>query len=69
MKIHYEWEVGDIVLSDQLLTQHKRQDAWDEVLEKRLLHRVTFNLSNQTRGIWLRNAKYQKFAVGYMGYQ
>ena len=66
---HHEWEVGDIVLSDQLLTQHKRQDTSDEVLEKRLLHRVTFNLSNQTRGIWVRNSKYQKFAKGYMGYQ
>ncbi len=66
---HHMWEVGDIVLSDQLLTQHKRQDASDEVLEKRLLHRVTFHFSNQNRGIYMRNAKYQKFAKGYMGYQ
>jgi len=66
---HHMWNVGDIVLSDQLLTQHKRQDATDDVLEKRLLHRITFHLSNKDRGIFLRNAKYQKFAKEYMGYQ
>lgn len=43
---HHEWEVGDIVLSDQLLTLHKRQLRSDEVFEKRLLHRLTFPISN-----------------------
>jgi hypothetical protein len=43
---HHEWEVGDIVLSDQLLTLHKRKSCSDEVLRKRLLHRWTFPISN-----------------------
>lgn len=44
----HNWEVGDIVLSDQLLSQHKRpilNDEWDRVLEKRVLHRYTFMIS------------------------
>ena len=64
---HHQWEVGDIVLSDQLLTQHKRQDYSDEVLEKRVLHRVTFALSNQNGGILRRNSKYQSLAKDYRG--
>jgi len=43
---HHEWEVGDIVLSDQLLTLHKRKSCSNEVLRKRLLHRWTFPISN-----------------------
>ncbi len=43
---HHEWEVGDIVLSDQLLTLHRRPVRPDEVFEKRLLHRYTFPISN-----------------------
>ena len=43
---HHEWEVGDIVLSDQLLTLHKRQLCSEEVLQKRILHRWTFPISN-----------------------
>ena len=63
---HHHWNVGDIVLSDQLLTQHKRQPSSREILEKRVLHRVTFNLSNQNRGVFVRNAKIQKYANGYL---
>lgn len=43
---HHEWEVGDIVLSDQLLTLHKRPIRSNEVFENRLLHRLTFPISN-----------------------
>jgi alpha-ketoglutarate-dependent taurine dioxygenase len=43
---HHDWEVGDIVLSDQLLTLHKRRIEVDEVFENRLLSRLTFKLSN-----------------------
>lgn len=43
---HHEWEVGDIVLSDQLLTLHRRPVRSDEVFENRLLHRYTFPISN-----------------------
>lgn len=43
---HHEWEVGDIVLSDQLLTLHKRQPCSEAVLQKRILHRWTFPISN-----------------------
>jgi hypothetical protein len=43
---HHEWEVGDIVLSDQLLTLHRRPLRSDEVFEKRILHRLTFPISN-----------------------
>lgn len=43
---HHEWEVGDIVLSDQLLTLHKRPIRSNEIFEKRVLHRLTFPISN-----------------------
>jgi len=43
---HHDWEVGDIVLSDQLLTLHRRPVRSDEVFENRLLHRYTFPISN-----------------------
>ena len=38
----HEWEVGDIVISDQLITLHKRDQDDQEVLTKRVLHRYTF---------------------------
>ena len=43
---HHDWEVGDIVLSDQLLTLHRRPLRPDSVFEKRILHRLTFPISN-----------------------
>ena len=43
---HHEWQIGDIVLSDQLLTLHKRQLREDEVFRNRVLHRLTFPISN-----------------------
>lgn len=43
---HHDWQIGDIVLSDQLLTLHKRRQETDEIFENRLLNRITFRLSN-----------------------
>ena len=43
---HHDWQVGDIVLSDQLLTLHKRRQETDAIFEERLLNRITFRLSN-----------------------
>lgn len=40
------WEPGDIVLMDQLLTLHKRGTDDPDVLSKRILHRITFPISN-----------------------
>lgn len=40
------WEEGDIVLSDQLLTTHKRGQNEPSILENRILHRICFRLSN-----------------------
>jgi len=52
---HHQWEVGDIVLSDQLLTLHKRQLRENSVFEKRILHRLTFPISNQWSNFILEN--------------
>jgi alpha-ketoglutarate-dependent taurine dioxygenase len=43
---HHEWAVGDIVLSDQLLTLHKRRQENNNVFEERLLNRLTFRITN-----------------------
>ena len=40
------WEPGDIVLMDQLLTLHKRDQNDPAILQKRILHRITFKISN-----------------------
>ena len=40
------YEVGDIVLCDQLLSLHKRDQNDPELLAKRALHRITYRLSN-----------------------
>lgn len=41
---HHDWEDGDIVISDQWLSLHKR---WKfDKMEKRLLHRIAFNYRN-----------------------
>lgn len=42
----HKWEVGDIILMDQLITQHKREFVEPSLLEKRVLHRLTFMLNN-----------------------
>jgi len=42
------WEPGDIVLMDQLLTLHKRDQNDPEILSKRVLHRITFAISNHS---------------------
>lgn len=41
---HHDWEDGDIVLSEQRLTQHKRW-AFEEI-ENRLLYRTSFDFRN-----------------------
>ena len=43
----HDWEVGDVIIMDQLLTQHKRVPEKDEVLEQRVLHRLSFRLTNR----------------------
>ena len=40
------WNPGDIVVMDQLLTLHKRDQNDPEILQRRVLHRVTFRISN-----------------------
>ena len=42
----HRWHKGDIVISDQVLTLHKRVE-WDpEIIAKRVLHRITFHYDN-----------------------
>lgn len=41
------WQEGDIVLSDQLLTLHKRGQDDQDLLKKRVLNRICFQLSNK----------------------
>lgn len=41
----HEWEPGDIVISDQLLTLHKRDQTDPEVLKDMLLNRYSFHPS------------------------
>lgn len=50
---HHHWREGDIVLSDQLLTLHRRVPFPQEVLEQRLLHRWTFPISNAKDPEWI----------------
>lgn len=50
------WEPGDIVLMDQLLTLHKRDQNDPEILAKRVLHRITFTLSSNDGWIAKRNS-------------
>ena len=40
------WNPGDIVFMDQLLTLHKRGTDDPDILSKRILHRITFKISN-----------------------
>jgi alpha-ketoglutarate-dependent taurine dioxygenase len=39
----HEWQPGDIVISDQVLTLHRRDTNDQQVLLERILHRYTFN--------------------------
>jgi alpha-ketoglutarate-dependent taurine dioxygenase len=43
---HHDWSIGDIVLSDQLLTMHKRRQEDDAIFENRVLNRLTFRITN-----------------------
>lgn len=53
----HEWHEGDIVISDQVLTLHKRVE-WDpEIIAKRVLHRITFHYDNMIPDYF---AKYTK---------
>jgi taurine dioxygenase len=41
---HHDWEDGDVVISEQYLSIHKR---WEfEHMDKRVLHRITMNIDN-----------------------
>lgn len=40
------YEPGDIIISDQVLSLHKRDQNDPAILENRVLHRITFSLSN-----------------------
>lgn len=42
---HHNWDIGDIVLSEQVLSLHMRKNYKNEILQNRLLHRITFYLS------------------------
>jgi alpha-ketoglutarate-dependent taurine dioxygenase len=44
-----EWQPGDIHLSDQVLTLHKRNQDGEDILSKRVLHRYTFQFDNIIR--------------------
>lgn len=50
---HHDWEIGDVVLSDQLLTLHRRPPYSNEVLENRILHRWTFPISNAVDPLYI----------------
>ena len=52
MYSHY-YEIGDVVLSDQLLSLHKRDQNDPEILERRVLHRITFKISNLGKPTWI----------------
>ena len=52
---HHWWDIGDIVLSDQLLTLHKRGQDDPNILANRILHRITFKISNENGFISNRN--------------
>jgi hypothetical protein len=39
----HKWNPGDIVISDQVLTLHKRVEWEPEIIAKRVLHRITFH--------------------------
>lgn len=49
------WKPGDIILMDQLLTLHKRDQDDPEILSKRVLNRITFYISNHKGWIKQRN--------------
>jgi alpha-ketoglutarate-dependent taurine dioxygenase len=40
-----DWRVGDIHLSHQILTLHKREQNGPQILENRVLHRYTFDFN------------------------
>ena len=58
-KYIYHWyEPGDIVLMDQLLTLHKRDQNDPDILAQRVLHRITFRISNYNNFIQNRNKNF-----------
>ena len=46
------YEIGDIVLSDQILSLHKRDQNDPNILAERVLHRITFKISNTGKPTW-----------------
>ena len=43
---NHRWNKGDIVISDQVLTLHKRVEWEPEIIAKRVLHRIAFHYDN-----------------------
>jgi len=60
MYTHY-YEIGDIILSDQILSLHKRDTNEPELLADRVLHRITFRISNTGTPTWCQT--YNNFDV------
>ena len=57
---HY-YEIGDIILSDQILSLHKRDQNDPSILAERVLHRITFRISNTGKPTWCQT--YNNFDV------
>ena len=57
---HY-YEIGDIILSDQILSLHKRDQNDPNILAERVLHRITFRISNTGKPTWCQT--YNNFDV------
>jgi len=55
------YEIGDIVLSDQILSLHKRDQNDLSILAERVLHRITFRISNTGKPTWCQT--YNNFDV------
>ena len=53
----HEWHPGDIVISDQVLTLHKRVEWNPEIIAKRVLHRITFHYDNMIDNYFERYTK------------
>ena len=45
---HHDWDDGDVVISEQWLSVHKRW--YFEDMDKRLLHRIAFNYDKVYNG-------------------
>ena len=53
----HKWHPGDIVISDQVLTLHKRVEWNPDIVAKRVLHRITFHYDNMIENYFDRYTK------------